>query len=466
MLIKEFDTIAAIATPVGIGGIAVIRVSGTDAENAANKIILTKNKRPVSSLESHKLTLSEVRRMSDGTVLDEVLVSVMRAPNSYTGETVVEINCHGGFLSAKLILEELFALGIRQAEAGEFTRRAFVNGKCDLARAEAVIDVIHANSELGQSNAAKSLSGKLSEKVNSIRDKAVSLAANLSAIADFPDEIDDLPREDMLYQIDDILKGISEMLGGFKKGKILRDGISTVIAGRPNVGKSSLLNALSRTERAIVTDIPGTTRDTIEEYVNIGGVALRLIDTAGIRNSDNSVEKIGIEKAKETIETSDLCLFVLDCSEDVSKDDIEIYDYLRNKNTIAILNKSDKNAFGDVDYFSEKLGIPKTDFVCTSALDLEKASGISELEEKIVQMFLSGGISKDDVFISNDRQYSSLIKAQKAAENMKNSFLAQMPSDLLYVDLEEVISALGEITGLTVQDEIIDEVFERFCVGK
>ncbi len=466
MLIKEFDTIAAIATPVGIGGIAVIRVSGSRAETAVGKIVFARNGKPLNEFESHKLTLSDICRTSDGSSLDEALVSVMRAPNSYTGETVVEINCHGGWLSAQLILEELFGLGIRQAEAGEFTRRAFVNGKIDLARAEAVIDLIHANSELGQSNAAKALSGKLSKKVNSIRDKAVSLAANLSAVADFPDEIDDLSHDDMLSQIDAILNCISEMLSGFKKGKILRDGVCTVIAGRPNVGKSSLLNALSRTERAIVTDIPGTTRDVIEEYVNVRGVALRLIDTAGIRNSDNSVEKIGIEKARETIESADLCLFVLDCSEDISNEDLEIWSCLKNKNVIVILNKSDKGVSKNIQYFSKKLSLPEADFVYTSALKPEQSSGIHELESRIVQKFLSGGISKDDVFISNDRQRSSLLKAQKAAENMKNSFLAEMPHDLLYVDLEEVISALGEITGLTVQDEIIDEVFERFCVGK
>ncbi len=463
---KEFDTIAAIATPIGIGGIAIIRISGADAESLVSRIVLTKSGKPFSSVESHKLTLVDICRASDKSILDEALVSVMRAPNSYTGETVVEINCHGGWLSAQLIMEELFSLGIRQAEAGEFTRRAFINGKCDLTRAEAVIDVIHSNSELGQSNAAKALSGKLSQKVNSIREKAVSLAANLSAVADFPDEIDALPHKDLEKQIDEIIASISEMLSGFKKGKILRDGISTVIVGRPNVGKSSLLNALSRTERAIVTDIPGTTRDVIEEYVNINGVALRLIDTAGIRESENSVEKIGIEKAIENIQIADLCLFVLDSSQDITEDDLEICSYLKEKNTIAVLNKTDKGSFSEESYFADKLGLPISDFILTAAPKVGSAFGIDALESKIMQKFLSGGIGKDDVFISNDRQKNALIKAQNAAENMKNSLNFGMPDDLLYVDLEEVISALGEVTGLTVQDEIIDQVFERFCVGK
>ncbi len=463
---KEFDTIAAIATPVGVGGIAIIRISGEDAEIEASEIAFPKSGKKISELESHKLTLSDIRRKCDGVLLDEALVAVMRAPRSYTGETVVEINCHGGYFAAESILEELFRVGVRQAEPGEFTRRSFVNGKTDLIGAESVIDLIHANSSLGQSNAAKALSGKLSEKVEKIREKAMSFAANISAVADFPDEIDEIENDEMIAKIGEIVADIDEMLRGFSKGRILRDGILTAIAGRPNVGKSSLLNALSRSERAIVTDIPGTTRDTVEEYVNINGVALRLVDTAGIRESENSVEKIGIEKAKKTIDNADLCLFVLDSSCELSEDDIEIFEYIRGRNIIVILNKTDMGMSADVKSFANTLKIDEACFVCTATPKDGDVSGIDELEKKITDMFMTGGISKDDVFISNDRQKNALINAKSIAEGMNESLLSGMPSDMLYVDLEDILSALGEVTGVTVQDEIIDRVFERFCVGK
>lgn len=463
---KEFDTIGAIATPIGVGGIAIIRISGAEAETIASAVAFPKNGKSLENLESHKLTLSEIRRASDGSVLDEALVAVMRGPNSYTGENVVEINCHGGFFAAESVLEELFKCGMRQAEAGEFTRRAFVNGKMDLIGAEAVVDLIHSNSSLGQSNAAKALSGKLSAQVDEIRNKAVAFAANISAVADFPDEIEPLSDEELEEKISEISNDIEVMLSGFSKGKLMRDGIMTVIAGRPNVGKSSLLNALSRTERAIVTDIPGTTRDTIEEYVNLSGVALRLVDTAGIRESDNSVEKIGIDRAKKNIEDADLCLFVLDSSKELSDEDMEIFGYMHNKNIIVILNKTDKGAVLSAGELGKKLHIDEQSIVLTATPENGEISGIDNLEEKIMRMFLSGGISSDDVFISNDRQKNALIKAKTVADGMFGSLQNGMPADMLYVDLEEVIAALGEVTGQTVQDEIIDRVFERFCVGK
>lgn len=463
---RIFDTIAAISTPVGVGGIAIIRISGEDAENCVSNIVFPKCGRAISCIETHKLVLSDIKRASDKSLIDEALVVVMRAPHSYTGETVVEINCHGGYAVAEAVLEEVFKAGARQAEAGEFTRRAFMNGKTDLLRAEATIDLIHSNSELGRNNAANVLSGKLSQKVESIREKAVSLAANLSAVADFPDEIDEIPEEELLNKVEDISADIDNLLEGFKKGKIMRDGIKTVIAGRPNVGKSSLLNALSRTERAIVTDIPGTTRDTVEEYVSVNGIALRLIDTAGIRESENSVEQIGIEKAKESIEDAQLCLFVIDSSEGVSKEDLDIFEYTKDKPIIVILNKTDKGMACDVEAFASKLGIDSQEFVLTATPKDGQLLGIESLEEKISGKFMSGSVSKDDAFISNDRQKDALIKASKAVENMKNCIRNNLPNDVIYVDLEDLISALGEVTGETVQDEIIDKVFERFCVGK
>lgn len=462
---KMFDTIAAVATPIGVGGISVIRISGESADTVLSRIARLKNGKSVSECESHKMYLADILR-ADGTIVDEALVTIMRAPRSYTGEDVAEISCHGGFFAAEAVMEELFKIGVRQAEAGEFTRRAFINGKTDLLRSEAVIDVIHAKSAQAQSNAAKVLSGKLSEKVGEIRTKALEFASELSAAADYPEEADELTEEFMCTRIDDIRSDIQRMTDGFAIGKILRDGIFTVITGRPNVGKSSVLNALCRTERAIVTDIPGTTRDTVEEYVSIGGPVLRLVDTAGIREGAGTVEQIGIERARENIEQADLCLFVIDASMPLSDDDIRIAESLSGKTVIALLNKNDKAAEYSDEYYAEKLGFDAECFVRTAVPKYGGASGISELEKKITERFMRGGISKDDVFISNDRQKNALLKAQKLFEGMRGAVAAGTPADLLYIDLEEAIDALGEVTGQTVQDEIIDRVFERFCVGK
>lgn len=463
---KMFDTIAAIATPVGVGGIAIIRLSGEESVKCAEKIIFPKNKKQLSELESHKLTLSDICRVSDGAVIDEALAVVMQGPHSYTGEDVVEVNCHGGYLVAESVLEELLLAGARLAEPGEFTRRALMNGKTDLLKAEATIDLIHSTSALGRDNAARTLTGVLSEKVEAIRTEAVEFAANISAVADYPDEIDEIPEDILSVKVDSISQKIEELLSGFGKGKIMRDGIKTVIAGRPNVGKSSLLNAISRTDRAIVTDIPGTTRDTVEEYVTVNGIALRLIDTAGIRESENSVERIGIEKAKENIEKSELCLFVIDASEGISDEDLKIFEYTKDKTVIVILNKTDKSMSQPIEDFAKQLKLDPKEIVATATPLGEEPLGIDELEKKICDKFLAGGISKDDVFISNDRQKDALIKAKQTAKGMKDCIRNQMPTDVLYVDLEELISALGEVTGVTVQDEIIEEVFARFCVGK
>lgn len=463
---KMFDTIAAIATPIGSGGVAIIRISGESSESIAASVVQTKSGKAVSALESHKLTLADIHRADDkNALLDQALVAVMRAPHSYTGETVVEINCHGGYFAAGTILKELLSAGARLAEPGEFTRRAFINGKTDMIGAEAVMDIIESDSGLGLGNAAKSLSGALTVKINYIRDLIMEITSNISAAADYPDEVDPLTADAAADKLSRAMREIDALIDSFETGKILRDGIAAAIVGKPNVGKSSLLNALVRSERAIVTDIPGTTRDTIEEYINIKGAALKLSDTAGIRaEASDAVEQIGIDRAIQNIETADLCLFVVDSSEELDKQDEKIIEAIKNKNTVCILNKTDRTQRLTRDTLAAKTGLEPEDIIETATPIGQPPIGIDRLEDRIAEKFALGSIKSGDVYLSNVRQRDSLIKAKQSVELALNG--VNMPFDLLYVDLEDALSALGEVTGMTVQEEIIEQVFSRFCVGK
>ncbi len=461
---KLNDTIAAIATPRGAGGIAIIRLSGEKAEEIAAKMAVPYGGRELSDLDSHKLTLCKIYTHDKKTLMDEALVAVMRAPKSYTGESVVEINCHGGFLAADKILSGLLSCGARLAEAGEFTRRAFINGKTDLSGAEAVMDLMNSATEAGLHNAAMSLTGELSKKINTLREKTLLIAANVSAAADYPDEVDTPESDDLENQLTELRRETSTLLSGFDKGRIMRDGVRCAIVGRPNVGKSSILNALLRFERAIVTDIPGTTRDTIEELVSVGGIALRLCDTAGIRDASDEVERIGIEKSMQNIAAADLCLFVVDASEQLTDEDKSIAEAVKGKRTILIMNKTDKEAaFDDA---AEQLGISPDAQVLTSAPKGKDAAGIEALETAISDMFAIGSVKTDEVYIANERQRDSLIKAEEALSHAIDGLKMGMPYDLLYIDLEDALTAFGEITGKTVSEEIINSVFENFCVGK
>lgn len=463
---KLNDTIVAIATPRGSGGIAIIRLSGSDAEKIAECMVKPYNGKSLSELESHKLTLCEVcAENTENFVIDEALTAVMRAPRSYTGENVVEINCHGGYLVADKILGGLLRCGARLAEAGEFTRRAFINGKTDLSGAEAVIDIMQSATEEGLHNATMSLRGALAEKISAMREEILSLAANISAAADYPDEVDMPETFELLEMLRKTKDGVASLLASFDTGRIIRDGVRTAIVGRPNVGKSSILNALLKTERAIVTDIPGTTRDTIEELVSVGGIALRLTDTAGIRKASDEAEKMGIEKSMDNIKTADLCLFVLDSSEELSENDYEISKSLNGKKVILILNKSDKKSLLDREKLRRELNIEAVT-IETATPKNGNVTGIDVLERAISDMFVAGKIKTDEVYISNERQRDSLLKAMDALCDAENCLNMGMPSDLLFVDLEDALSAFGEITGETVQEEIVDSVFERFCVGK
>lgn len=462
---KFFDTVAAIATPSGSGGIAIIRISGEEAVSYAENLVFPISGKRFSDLESHKMTLSKIKTAT-GTLIDEALAVIMRAPKSYTGEDVVEIHSHGGTMAARLIMDELQNLGVRCAERGEFTRRAFINGKTDLSKAEAVMDIIDAKSRLGLYNAANTLSGKLEKKISKLREEVLSLAARLSAMADFPDEIEEIEDEEFISRIDSIKAETQKLIESFEKGRLIRDGVTTVIVGKPNVGKSSLLNALLGEERAIVTDIPGTTRDTVEEYVTVGGLALRLKDTAGIRESSDTVEKIGIERAKNSIKDADLVLFVLDASRGLSAEDIEIADSISDKNVIVVLNKQDIGAVLTADEIAEKTGADKADIIPLALPQNGEKTGLEALEKRICDKFVESGNDEDEVRISSRRHRDCLVKAKLSMENLINGLDGGMPKDLLYIDLEEAAAGLGEITGQTVQEEIVNQVFEKFCVGK
>ncbi len=460
-----FDTIAAIATPPGNGGIAIIRISGEDAVDYAEKLVFPLSGKSLSALESHKLTLSKVKS-AGGRLIDEVMAVVMRAPKSYTGEDVVEIDCHGGNTAARLIMDELINIGVRFAKPGEFTRRAFINGKTDLTEAEAVMDIIDAKSRLGVYNAADSLCGRLSAKIKALRGRVLSLAARLSAAADFPDEIDEIEDREFEDKIAEINSEVEKLILSFEKGRAIKDGITTVIAGKPNVGKSSLLNALSGSERAIVTDIPGTTRDTVEEYVNIGGLALKISDTAGIRESNDVVEKIGIERARNSIKEADLVLFVLDSSVGLTEEDFEIAKLLTDKNCIVILNKQDKAAAVTADIIENQLGISRDNILPLALPENGKKTGLKELEKTIAGRFAAENIDGSEIYISSRRHRDCLVRAKAAMDSLTAGLCANMPKDLLYIDLEDAAQSLGEITGETVQEEIVNQVFEKFCVGK
>lgn len=463
---KLHDTIAAIATPIGSGGIAILRLSGNDAEAIASRLI---SKTPLTRLESHKLTLCSVHETDNpDALIDRALVVIMRAPRSYTGETVIEIHAHGGYFAASRILEELLKSGARLAEGGEFTRRAFLNGKTDLTAAEATMDLIDSHSALGLNNAARSLSGQLSEKISALREQVIAITSHISAAADYPEEVDAPEQEDLLSQFSNIEAEIDKLLGSFDTGRMLRDGITTVILGRPNVGKSSLLNALTRSDRAIVTDIPGTTRDVIEDYVRLGGISLRLLDTAGIRNRKDAdeVERLGMDRTMEQIKDADLCLFLIDSTEGIKPEEKQIADAIQGRQVLLLLNKTDKGSCVDSQTASEFFGIDESRILQTATPKNQPPTGIEELEAAINRLFLDGRVNPGEVYLSNARQRDSLLKAADALRRAEQSLCAGMPYDLLYVDLEDVLSALGEVVGLTVQEEIIDQVFARFCVGK
>ncbi|MFZ5645072.1 MAG: tRNA uridine-5-carboxymethylaminomethyl(34) synthesis GTPase MnmE [Bacillota bacterium] len=451
------DTIAAITTPPGEGSVGIVRISGEKAFSVAEKLFRTARKKNWLE-ESFKMHYGHVFD-SAGNVIDEVLLTVMRAPRTYTREDIVEINCHGGSVPLRETLKAVLDAGVRMAEPGEFTKRAFLNGRIDLSQAESVIDIIRSKTEASLKVAVSQLGGGLSRKIADLQYKILGVLAQLEATIDFPeDDIEEKNKKEMENSAAEIVRELDTLIEAAARGRIYREGIMTVITGRPNVGKSSLLNALLGRERAIVTNIPGTTRDIIEETINIRGIPLILADTAGLRETKDVVEKIGVEKTKQFLTEANLILFVVDASEGMTDDDRGILEIVDREKTLLIINKVD--IAGD-ELDSKLYGIPHVEI---SAL---KGEGIEKLEEKIEQMVTGGkAVIPDSVIISNVRHESILVRARSHMEEFRSLLGESVPPDLLSIDVRAAWEALGEITGSTVTEDLLDRIFSDFCIGK
>lgn len=457
------DTITAIATAPGEAGISIIRISGSNSINILNDIFISKKGVSIKEIPSRKLVYGHIVDPDSDKIVDEVLAVYMKAPYTYTTEDIVEINCHGGIVPVKRVFELILKRGARVAEPGEFTKRAFLNGRIDLAQAEAVMDIISAKTDKGFDVAFDQLEGTLSKKVNKIREKLIEVIAHVQVSIDYTEEdIQEITYDELLNQTMSIMEEINILLNTSDTGKILREGLNTAIIGKPNVGKSSLLNALLKESRAIVTDIPGTTRDIIEEYVSIKGIPLKIVDTAGIRETQDVVEKIGVERSKEFFNRADLVILVLDASEVLSKEDKEIMKYVKNKNAIILINKTDLPiALREEDIRNI---LPDKRIIKLSILN---ESGIDELEDEIVKMVYGGKVkSKDISFVTNIRHKNSLEKAFRSIQDAINATKNDFTFDLIEVDLEDCYTYLGEIIGETVSEDIIDKIFSNFCLGK
>lgn len=458
---KNHDTIAAIATGTTNAGISIIRISGTDAFSVADAVFVSKkgNKR-LSEQKSHTLHYGTIR---DGeTMLDEALVSVMKAPNTYTAENIVEINCHGGMIVTKKILELVLSKGARLAEPGEFTKRAFLNGRIDLSQAEAVIDLIHATNEQAVKNSVRQLNGNLCRKIKEIRDSVLRDTAFIEAALDDPEHISLDGFTDTLQEHTEAnLKEIKVLLKNAEDGKIIKEGIRTVILGKPNAGKSTLMNVLVGEERAIVTDIPGTTRDTLEELIQIKGIVLRIIDTAGIRHTQDAVEKIGVERAKLEAEGADFVIYVADASRELDENDEAVISMIQEKKAIVLLNKSDLFIKVTKEELEAKTG--KQVFLISA----KEETGMDAFAEAVEAMFYQGLIDKkEDVFITNLRHKEALLEAKESLEKVLESLALSMPEDFYSIDLMNAYQVLGEIIGEAVDEDLVDTIFKEFCMGK
>ncbi|MGN0505212.1 MAG: tRNA uridine-5-carboxymethylaminomethyl(34) synthesis GTPase MnmE [Lachnospiraceae bacterium] len=457
----EQDTIAAVATGTTNAGISMIRLSGTEAFRIADEIFVSKTgRKKLSEQKSHTIHYGTVRQ--DSTVVDEVLVSVMRAPNTYTREDVVEINCHGGMIVTKKVLSLVLEHGARLAEPGEFTKRAFLNGRIDLSQAEAVIDLIHATNEQAVKNSVRQLGGSLYRKITGLRESILRDTAFIEAALDDPEHISLDGFTETLKEHTEYNKAqIKELLSHAADGRIIKEGIRTVILGKPNAGKSTLLNALVGEERAIVTEIPGTTRDTLEELIQLKGIVLRIVDTAGIRNTSDTVEKIGVKKAMAAAEDADLLLYVADATRPLDENDENVIGMLQGKKAVVLLNKSDLQMVVSPKELEEKTG--KQVFVISA----KEEQGIEQLAEAVEHMFYQGLIDKkEEVFITNLRHEQALREAKESLEQVLNSLANDMPEDFYSIDLMNAYRVLGEIIGEAVDEDLVNTIFREFCMGK
>ncbi|HBJ1651903.1 tRNA uridine-5-carboxymethylaminomethyl(34) synthesis GTPase MnmE [Clostridium botulinum] len=455
---REFDTICGIATPIGEGGVSIIRISGSKALDIISKIFVGKNNIDLKQMKTYTMRYGHIIELESKDVIDEVIISYMKGPHSYTTEDIIEINCHGGVISTNSVMNQVIKAGARVAEPGEFTKRAFLNGRIDLSQAEAVIDIIKAKTDLSMKSALMQSGGALSMQIKEIRQYLLNTLALIEYGVDFTEDDEDID-DTLVLRVKDGIKTtilkVKELLKGADEGKIIRDGLNVVIIGKPNVGKSSLLNVLLKEKRAIVTDIPGTTRDIIEEYLNIDGIPIKITDTAGIRETEDTVEKIGVERSREKIEEADLIILILDSSRDLEEEDKEIINTIKDKNHIVLLNKTDLDRkIVDIDLDNQIKISAKTGY------------GIEELKNKIKELFFSGDINSESLIVSNVRHKQALYRSLENCEVALDRVNANEFLDLISIYVTSAMKALGEITGDELEEDVLNKIFSEFCVGK
>ncbi|MTH54163.1 tRNA uridine-5-carboxymethylaminomethyl(34) synthesis GTPase MnmE [Bacillus mangrovi] len=460
----EFDTIAAVSTPMGEGAIAIVRMSGGEAAAIADRIFAAPGGRPLSENDSHTIHYGRIVDPDTNEVAEEVMVSYMKGPRTFTREDVIEINCHGGLVSVNRVLQIVLNCGARLAEPGEFTKRAFMNGRIDLSQAEAVMDLIRAKTDKAMNVALGQMEGRLSKLIRKLRQEILETLAHVEVNIDYPeyDDVEEMTHQMLVEKASYVKNEIEKLLQTSSQGKILREGLSTVIIGRPNVGKSSLLNSLVHENKAIVTDVPGTTRDVIEEYVNVRGVPLKLVDTAGIRETEDIVERIGVERSRQVLKEADLILLVLNYSDELTHEDVQLFEAVKGMDVIVIINKTDLPQSIDMERVMQlSEGRP----VVTTSLKEEE--GIDKLEESIQSLFFQGDIALGDMtYVSNSRHIALMTQAKRSIEEALNGIEAGVPIDMVQIDLTRAWEQLGEVIGESVHESLIDQLFSQFCLGK